>query len=501
MTRADRERALTPSFPGPMKVFRLCEVGETMSPRAARADGRYLAPCMTHAVWVILGFLVALTALGAWFARRIRTADDFALAGRGLGAPILVGTLVATWTGTGSLFAAAEFTVNHGVAGFLYTLASPLGIVALVFLAPRARALPAQTVPQILGLRFGAAAQRLGAVTLIIAYLIIVSYQYRAGAALAERLFPGVNTVALTIVFAGFVILFTALAGMFSVALTDVVCGMVMLGGMLVALALVVGDWSAAEVRLPEDLRHITGGEGWIFWLGVMLPGFLLILGDANMHQRFLSASSAVTARRAAVGMFFGVLIVDWAIVAVALLGWQLLPERPDNPGHVVVAVAFQLVPAGVGMMIATAAVAIILSTADSYLLATATSAAGDIVERFRKPRWQRTLVVVLGLAALGLAFTSDKFFDVAIYAYTLYGASLTPAVLLALLRPGTARSVVISGMGAGLGMALLWKLLLSLKLLAGPWGEIEAVIPALTANVGAMVVAGIIARIRRSGP
>ena len=66
---------------------------------------------MTGTLVAILCFLGALTALGAWYARRVRTAEDFALAGRKLGAPILVGTLVATWMGTGSLFGNAEFAV------------------------------------------------------------------------------------------------------------------------------------------------------------------------------------------------------------------------------------------------------------------------------------------------------------------------------------------------------------------------------------------------------
>ncbi len=445
---------------------------------------------MTGTLVAIGCFLAALTALGAWYTRRVRTAEDFALAGRKLGAPILVGTLVATWTGTGSLFGNAEFAVTNGVSAFLLPVASAVGIVVLTFLAPRARALPAQTVPQILGIRFGMTAQRLAAVTLIGAYLIIVSYQYRAGAAFAARLFPGAEAWMLTLGFAFFVILFTALAGMFSVAITDVVCGGVMIVGLLVALALVLGDARDADVALPPAMRQAWGGKNAVFWLGVMLPGFLLILGDANLHQRFLSARDPATARRSAVGMFFGVLVVDWAIIGLALLGGLLLATPPANPGHIIVDVAFELVPAGIGMLIAAAGFAVILSTADSYLLATATSTAGDFADRWRRPRWQRVLVVVLGLAALGLAFTSDEFFSVALYAYTLYGASLTPAVLLALLRPKTAPATVIAGIAAGLGAALLWKLLLWQEMLGSPWNELEPVIPALTANVCAMFIA-----------
>ena len=94
-------------------------------------------------------------------------------------------------------------------------------------------------MPQILGLRFGRATQVLGAVTLILAYLVIVSYQYRAGAAMAERMFPGLDQTVLRIAFAASVILYTALAGLTSVALTDVVNGVVLRTGLLVGLGLV----------------------------------------------------------------------------------------------------------------------------------------------------------------------------------------------------------------------------------------------------------------------
>ncbi len=292
--------------------------------------------------------------------------------------------------------------------------------------------------------------------------------------------------------FGFFVIVFTALAGMFSVAMTDVVCGGVMAVGLLVALALLVGDAREAPVSLPDDMRSLTGGKGGIFWLGVMLPAFLLILGDANLYQRFLSARTPATARRSAIGMFCGVMLVDWTIIGVALLDGLMLAAPPENPAHVIVDVAFELMPAGIGVLIAAAGFAVIISTADSYLLASATSAAGDLVERLRRPRWQRVLVVGLGLTALGLAFTTDEFFSVALYAYTLYGASLTPAVLLALLRPATAPAVVIAGMAAGLGAALLWKALLWRELLGGPLSELEPVIPALAANVLAMGIAAL---------
>ena len=48
-------------------------------------------------VMTVLGlFFGVLIAVSIWYAGRIKSADDFALAGRTLGAGVLIGTLVAT---------------------------------------------------------------------------------------------------------------------------------------------------------------------------------------------------------------------------------------------------------------------------------------------------------------------------------------------------------------------------------------------------------------------
>ena len=62
--------------------------------------------------------------------------------------------------------------------------------------------------------------------TLVLAYVTIVSYQYRAGGAVLHLLAPGLSLEHATIIAAVFVILYTALAGMISVAYTDVVNGL-----------------------------------------------------------------------------------------------------------------------------------------------------------------------------------------------------------------------------------------------------------------------------------
>jgi len=450
-------------------------------------------------------YLGALIGVGAWKARKIRTQEDFSLAGRSLSPVVLFGTLLATWIGTGSIFGNAEEAYRVGLAAFILPLGGVAGVVVLYFLAGRARRSDSFTIQDILEERFGPAARLIGTVTLLLAYLIIVSYQYRAGAAVLERLLPmeGAGTLAIIAV-ALFVILYTALAGMYSVAYTDVVNGLIMVLGIGAAIFFVAakgGGVASLIGNLPPDLKTVAGPYGPFDYAAILLPPFLLLLGDANMYQRFFSSRDAGGARRAVLWLIAGILILEAAIIALAILGRSLMADIA-NPAHIIVETAFELVPAPLGALLVAAVLAVVISTADSYLLSPATSVVRDIYQRFIRPdAGPRTLVfvarlvvVALGLVALLLAFQSTRFFRVALFAYTIYGVGITPALVAALVWKGAKPAGALSGMVIGVLSAVVWKFT-GLEETTG----IGAVIPSILLSCTAIIVVSLLVGRRES--
>ena len=71
---------------------------------------------MVYLVSIVL-YLFLLVAVGIHKINSVKSSEDFMVAGRSLPWYILVGTLLATWMGSGSLFSGAGLGYRNGLAG------------------------------------------------------------------------------------------------------------------------------------------------------------------------------------------------------------------------------------------------------------------------------------------------------------------------------------------------------------------------------------------------
>ncbi|MBN1838240.1 MAG: hypothetical protein JW820_20445, partial [Spirochaetales bacterium] len=84
---------------------------------------------------VYVGFMLYI---GFYFSKRKKGFDDYFMAGRGLTAPLLVGTLVSTFYGLDTLFGTSEVGFFEGISAFFaYSLPYTLLYIVMAFLAPK----------------------------------------------------------------------------------------------------------------------------------------------------------------------------------------------------------------------------------------------------------------------------------------------------------------------------------------------------------------------------
>ena len=86
----------------------------------------------------IIFYLFALVAVGIFKVSSVKDSEDFMVAGRTLPWYILVGTLLATWMGSGSLFSGAGLGYRNGLAGLWSSAGAWMGIALIYFILPSA---------------------------------------------------------------------------------------------------------------------------------------------------------------------------------------------------------------------------------------------------------------------------------------------------------------------------------------------------------------------------
>ena len=128
-------------------------------------------------------------------------------------------------------------------------------------------------------------------------------------------------------IIAAFVIVFTALAGMASVAYMDVAIGLLVTVALIVSLPILLrqaGGVAGLHAALPATHFQVLGSISFARAMEFFLPTMLLMLGNQAMYQKFFSAKSERDARVAVVGWVIGTVILETIIVAIAVIGSAL---------------------------------------------------------------------------------------------------------------------------------------------------------------------------------
>lgn len=456
---------------------------------------------MLYAV-VLIGILLTLLVVSIHRSFLVKTKADFVVAGRQLTWPVLVFTLLSSWIGAGSLFAGAENAFYNGVAALWQPAGGWAGLIVIVLIAGRARRFAQYTVPDLLEARYDRFARLFGTLAIVIAYTSITSYQFRAGGDILHLIFPeAIGRQNGMYIIGTFVITFTALAGMSSVAYLDLVIGLLVTVTACAALPVLVGvagGWSGVQAALPENHFTVLGPWRWYQALNYFLPVLFLLLGNQAMYQKFFSARSERDAKISVAGWIVGTLVLETVIVLLAVVGSSLYQDAV--PREIIPVAARAGLPSLLGAVLLGGVFAKVIATGNNYLFSPASNLIHDVYHRFVNPGagerqillFSRVIVIALGVVAVMLAAHTESILRMALYAYTVYGAGVTPVVLAAFFwKRATARGALASIL-VGTAISIGWNLMATYgpeaSAFAGFTREVDAVIPALVFSVAFLV-------------
>jgi SSS family solute:Na+ symporter len=447
--------------------------------------------------WVLSTVVLVLLAVSLAKTRGVKTKADYLVAGRSLPAFVLVFTLLSSWIGAGSLFAGAENAYRNGFAALWQPAGGWAGLLLIYFIAPRARKFAQFTIPDLLETRYNQTARVLGVIAILFAYTAIASYQLRGGGDILHLIFPGLTSTAGMMIITVFVIAFTALAGMASVAYMDVAIGLLVTVALCISLPILLqhaGGMAGLHTRLPETHFQVLGSISFARAMEFFLPTMLLMLGNQAMYQKFFSAKSERDARVAVVGWIIGTVILETIIVAIAVIGSALYStgEVSQRPREIIAYTARHGLPAMLGALLLGAVFAKVISTANNYLFSPATNLVNDVFLRYIRPQASnrsvllvsRLVVIGLGLWAFVQGAYTQSILEKALYAYTIYSAALTPAILAAFYSRRVNQQGAVACIAAGTFVTVFWDTDFVRRTLPASIAHRDAIFPALIASL-----------------
>ena len=389
-------------------------------------------------------YLLVLLIIGyIGYRKGSRSEEDYYLAGRGQGWIVSSLTIMATFFSSFALLGAPGMVYRDGVVFALFALNVPLSGACIYFLGSKIYKLgkqkgyvtPADMICDHYGSEVG-----LRLLVALTGFLYAVPYvvmQIQAGGILAQQLFPGENSFVIgSIVLSIITMIYIMIGGMRSVAWTDVIQGLLLTFGMLVAgfatVAVLGGPAGFFEkvAELPATSLSVPGTTG--YWNPEMLFTVVFFASMGSMVQpaqwmRFYSVRSTNTLRRSA--LIFTVLLTACFLFGIMLVGLggqvlypiQLSPEgalphpavgdAANQFDQILVVVLTNHLPALMGTvgavvasLIMIAIMAAAMSTADSNLHALSAILTRDIYDRFINPEASEVKRTWVGRAIICMA-------------------------------------------------------------------------------------------------
>jgi sodium/proline symporter len=446
---------------------------------------------MENQVLIVIVMVIYITLLVSWGifqGRKVKTGNDYAIAGRKLPGWVAALSERATGESSWALLGLPGAAYAMGLTEIWTAIGCVAGIIAAwTILAWRLRdeaeKYNVSTFTEYIAAKHGETGQWLRMVSsmaIVFFFFFYVGAQFLGGGKTLHTLFgikPGLGML----ITAAVIVPYTVYGGFRSVVYTDVVQAVLMIitliVGPIVGLIFIFhnpGTFASgiheALIRSGESYNSLTGAARG-FGAGLLITGgfswfFGYLGGQPQLSLRFMAISNA---RQAKKGRNIGIAWTIVAYIGALMLGWIGIaifgPTGLSDPEYVMPKVILRLFPPAIAALLITGAIAAMISTADSLLILSATELSESMLKRKGGDEGRNILsrhritTAILAVVALVLSYLSPSklIFTLVSYVWAGIGCTFSVVILFTLFwRKFHGRAAVITVI-AGIVFTVIW--------------------------------------------
>lgn len=419
-------------------------------------------------IMIVVVYLALMFGVGFFARKKIKSVDDFLVAGNGFETFYLVGTIMATLLGAGMLLSivGAAYQYGSGIVWNYIGFALGLVLFALVYVAP-IRKTQGRTMAEIIAGQFGRAPRfAAGIIAAVYSFCIlaigITGMSQMLVYVFGNALSSDIATVIAMLISIGL----TAMGGLYSVVWTDTMQFILMIVVVIVITPIVVlcntslGEINTALVSVGGSLTNPVENVPVVYIFSVLFTMCFAVPGDPTVPQRALAGKSTKMVRNAFLICALLALVFGGALVVVGGGGVALMPDIAQEYGTteaafpILIIRYFPPVLRGLGI---SALMAAVVSTVTSMLLVGTAhlvyDAGQSLFPNITADSFKKIMpfaIVAFGVVATWMSLSIESIASVLYLAFSLCGASFVIPLFCALYWKKTSKWGVTLGMLAG---------------------------------------------------
>jgi len=389
---------------------------------------------------IVILYFVVVVAIGLYNRKKTQTIDEFVVAGRKGSSLFITGSLLATIVGGSATIGMSGMAFRQGLTGSWWLLAGTAGLVVLGFLfAKKVRNYALYTIPELIEKQYDSRVALAGSVLVVVSWVGIIAGQIIAAGKIMSVMGIGTPLVWM-LVFSAVFIAYTIFGGQRAIIRTDTLQASIIFVGVLASLGFVlskVGGFDGLGETLTADrFAFPLSSEFNAYDLVklLLLVGLTYVVGP-DMYSRLFCARDGNVAKKST--FYAAGLLVPFAF-AIALIGMGAAALFPDIASEQAFpTIIKEVLPPFMGGIVLAALLCAVMSSADTCLMSASTILTVDIIKKFRPELGEKStlalsrwMILVVGIASMGLAWKMGGVISSLLFAYTVYSAGLIMPVI-----------------------------------------------------------------------
>ena len=446
---------------------------------------------------IIIGYLLTLLLVGILSSRNLKTINDFAISNIKYGKTIIFITMCASFLGGGFSFGNATEVFKNGIGNIFILCGFSMGqiFVGKYIAIKMDKFKGCISAGDIIGMNYG---KIIRIITGILSTLICSGILGAQVSVIGKILnvFIGIPNYIGVILGFGIILVYSTLGGIKANVITNIVQFAILIIGMPLLLIyglISIGGIGNIIINIPIEYLNIFNNRNIISFISLFIT---MIIGEMLVPpyiQRLLIGKNSKETSKATIMSGYTSILFFIMTGLIGLIAYVVDPNM--NSELAMIELIKKVMPLGISGIIISAMMAIVLSTADSFLNSAAVGAINDVYIPLKGDSVSKLKVVRIcnfgiGIFAVLVALFIPNLIEILKFSYSFWAPTILPILIFTILGIRLKDLGVWIGILVGFSSTFIWNVILS-----NPF-DIDGLIIGFLLNVITLVITTIIGNV-----